>query len=62
MIGFWIQEFRFIPLHTKKLYRIMLQVILLRCILVDGSALDVVGIGDVRILLPNRTVWLLEKV
>ena len=30
--------------------------------LADGSALDVVGMGDVRILLPNRSVWLLEKV
>ena len=30
--------------------------------LVDGSALDVVGMGDVRILLPNGSVWLLEKV
>ena len=28
----------------------------------DGSALDVVGMGDVRILLPNGSVWLLEKV
>ena len=27
-----------------------------------GSALDVVGLGDVRILLPNGSVWLLEKV
>ena len=30
--------------------------------LANGSALDVVGIGDVRILLPNGSVWLLEKV
>ena len=30
--------------------------------LADGSALDVVGMGDVRILLPNGSVWLLEKV
>ena len=30
--------------------------------LADGSALDVVGMGDVRILLPNGYVWLLEKV
>ena len=30
--------------------------------LADGSALDVVGIGDVRILLSNGSVWLLEKV
>ena len=30
--------------------------------LADGSALDVVGMGDVRILLPNRSVWLLENV
>ena len=30
--------------------------------LVDGSALDVVGMGDFRILLPNGSVWLLEKV
>ena len=28
----------------------------------DGSAMDVVGMGDVRILLPNGSVWLLEKV
>ena len=30
--------------------------------LTDGSALDVVGMGDVRILLHNGSVWLLEKV
>ena len=30
--------------------------------LADGSALDVVGMGDVRILLPNGSVWLLVKV
>ena len=30
--------------------------------MVDGSALDVVGMGDIRILLPNGSVWLLEKV
>ncbi|RVX10708.1 Retrovirus-related Pol polyprotein from transposon TNT 1-94 [Vitis vinifera] len=30
--------------------------------LVDGSALDVVGLGDVQISLPNEFVWLLEKV
>ena len=30
--------------------------------LADGSALDVVGMRGVRILLPNRSVWLLEKV
>ena len=30
--------------------------------LADGSALDVVGIGNVRILLPNGSIWLLEKV
>ena len=30
--------------------------------LADGSALDIVGMGDVRILLPNGSVWLLEKV
>ncbi|RVW96404.1 Retrovirus-related Pol polyprotein from transposon TNT 1-94 [Vitis vinifera] len=30
--------------------------------LADGSALDVVGLGDVRISLPNWSVWLLEKV
>ena len=28
----------------------------------NGSALDVVGLGDVRISLPNGSVWLLEKV
>ena len=30
--------------------------------LADGSGLDIVGMGDVRILLPNGFVWLLEKV
>ena len=30
--------------------------------LADGSALDVVSMRDVRILLPNGSVWLLEKV
>ena len=30
--------------------------------LADGTALDVVGMGDVQILLPNGSVWLLEKV
>ena len=30
--------------------------------LADGTALDVVGMGDVCILLPNESVWLLEKV
>ena len=28
----------------------------------DGSALHVIGMGDVQILLPNGSVWLLEKV
>ena len=28
----------------------------------DGLALDIVGMGNVRILLPNGFVWLLEKV
>ena len=30
--------------------------------LADGAALDVVGMRDIRILLPNRSVWLLKKV
>ena len=30
--------------------------------LADGAALDVVGMEDVRILLSNGYVWLLEKV
>ena len=30
--------------------------------LVDGTTLDVVVMGDVQILLPNGSVWLLEKV
>ena len=30
--------------------------------LVDGSSLDVVGMGNVRMLLPNGSVWLLEKI
>ena len=30
--------------------------------LADGTALDVVGMEDVRILLPKGSVWLLEKI
>ena len=30
--------------------------------LANGTTLDVMGMGDVRILLPNGFVWLLEKV
>ena len=30
--------------------------------LANGVALDIVGMGDVRILLPNGSFWLLEKV
>ena len=30
--------------------------------LADGSTLDVVGMGNIRILLPNGSFWLLEKV
>ena len=30
--------------------------------LTDGSSLDVVGMGDIRIFLPNGFVWLLEKI
>ena len=30
--------------------------------LADGSTLDVMRMGDVRTLLPNGSVWLLEKV
>ena len=30
--------------------------------LAGGSTLDVIGMGDVRILLPNGSIWLLEKV
>ena len=30
--------------------------------LADGTTLDIVDMGDARILLPNGSVWLLEKV
>ena len=30
--------------------------------LADGSTLDIVGMGNVWILLPNGSVWLLKKV
>ena len=30
--------------------------------LADGTTLDIVGMRDVRILLPNGSIWLLEKV
>ncbi|RVX02908.1 Retrovirus-related Pol polyprotein from transposon TNT 1-94 [Vitis vinifera] len=50
----WVldSELRFIPLHTEKSYRIMLGDFS-KVYLADGSALDVVGLGDVRISLPN---------
>ena len=58
MIGFWTQELRFIPLHTENYIASDFG----KVYLADGSALDIVGMGDVRILLPNGSVWLLEKV
>ena len=30
--------------------------------LANGEALDVMGLGDIRIILPNGSVWLLQKV
>ena len=30
--------------------------------LADDEALDVVGMGDIRITLPNGSIWLLQKV
>ena len=58
MIGFWTQELRFIPLHTENYIASDFG----KVFLADGLALDIVGMGDVRILLPNGSVWLLEKV
>ena len=54
MIGFWTPHQKIIHNYVAgdfdKVY------------LANGIALDVVGMGDVRILLPNGSVWLLEKV
>ncbi|RVX07481.1 Retrovirus-related Pol polyprotein from transposon TNT 1-94 [Vitis vinifera] len=56
---------------NAKVLRRRMKMILLMCnrrgdfgkvYLAYGSALDVVGLGDVRILLPNGSIWLLEKV
>ena len=61
MIGFWIQELRFIPPHREIIQNYVVGNFG-KVYLADGSVLDVVGMRDVRILLPNRSVWLLEKV
>ena len=54
MIGFWTPHQKIIHNYVAgdfgKVY------------LANGIALDVVGMGDVWILLPNGFVWLLEKV
>ena len=54
MIGFWTPRQEIIHNYVAgdfgKVY------------LANGIALDVVGMGDVWILLPNGFVWLLEKV
>ena len=54
MIGFWTPHQKIIHNYVAgdfgKVY------------LANGSALDVVGMGNVWILLPNGSVWLLEKV
>ena len=54
MIGFWTPHQKIIHNYVAgdfgKVY------------LASGIALDVVGMGDVRILFPNGSVWLLEKV
>ena len=54
MIGFWTPHQEIIHNYVAgdfgKVY------------LADGTILDVVGMGDIRILVPNGFVWLLEKV
>ena len=54
MIGFWTPHQKIIHNYVAgdfgKVY------------LANGTALDVVGMGDVHRLLPNGSVWLLEKV
>ena len=62
MIWFWIQELRSILLHTREIIQNYVAGDFGKVYLADGSALDVVGMGDVRIVLPNGSVWLLEKV
>ena len=61
MIGVWTQELRFIPPH-REIIQNYVAGDFGKVYLADSSALDVVGMGDVRILLPNGSVWLLEKV
>ncbi|RVX02449.1 Retrovirus-related Pol polyprotein from transposon TNT 1-94 [Vitis vinifera] len=56
------EELRFIPLHTGEIIQNYVAGDFGKVYLADGSALDVVGLGDVRISLPNGSVWLLEKV
>uniref|UniRef100_A0A2N9EJ65 protein-serine/threonine phosphatase n=1 Tax=Fagus sylvatica TaxID=28930 RepID=A0A2N9EJ65_FAGSY len=60
--GSWTQEPRFIPLHTEKSSKNYVAGDFGKVYLADDEALDVVGMGDVRITLPNGSVWLLQKV
>ncbi|RVW38125.1 Retrovirus-related Pol polyprotein from transposon TNT 1-94 [Vitis vinifera] len=56
------EELRFIPLPHREIIQNYVAGDFGKVYLADGSALDVVGLGDVRISLPNGSVWLLEKV
>ena len=58
MIEFWTQELHFIPLHTKKSYK-NVGSDFGKVYLADEEALDVLGMGNIQILLPNGSVWLL---
>lgn len=57
MIGYWIQEFNFTTLYIVKSSRTMMLVILVKVYLVDREVSDIVGVGDVYIILPNKNVW-----
>ena len=60
-MGFWIQELHFIISHREIIQNYVVGDFG-KVYLADGTALNVVGMRDVRILLPNGSVWLLEKV
>ena len=60
MIGFWIQDFHTTP--HREIIQNYVTGDFVKVYLADGSTFDVVGLGDVRISLPNGSVWLLEKV
>jgi hypothetical protein len=58
ILGSWTQELLSIPSQSVRFSKTML----LEVYLANGSALDIVGMDDIRIKVNNDLVWKLHKI